>query len=225
MGNAGFTIRVYVPDGDPGGIRIIDRLNWTGKGFVFPRDQWGEAKLRPELSGPGIYILVGYRPDSEDPDRPTIYIGQAENVQSRIDAHDVAKDFWDRAAVFVSTSGGLHRGHITWLEHALIGRAATLKQCYLDNGNAPGEPFLSEADKADTAAFLTEVLQILPLVNIRAFELPRAIPTHQLAEASVAAADSGGTPDTVVVAGYKEGFDEVFLGQNENGIRYELAAE
>ena len=24
-----FTIRIFVPDGDPEGIRIIDRMNWT----------------------------------------------------------------------------------------------------------------------------------------------------------------------------------------------------
>lgn len=28
-----FTIRIFVPDGDPGGVRIIDRMNWTGLGM------------------------------------------------------------------------------------------------------------------------------------------------------------------------------------------------
>ena len=31
-----FTIRIFVPDGDPEGLRIIDRMNWTGLGIVFP---------------------------------------------------------------------------------------------------------------------------------------------------------------------------------------------
>jgi len=25
-----YTIRIFVPDGDPEGVRIIDRMNWTG---------------------------------------------------------------------------------------------------------------------------------------------------------------------------------------------------
>jgi hypothetical protein len=35
-----FTIRIFVPDGDPEGVRIIDRLNWTGLGIAFPREHW-----------------------------------------------------------------------------------------------------------------------------------------------------------------------------------------
>jgi len=30
MANNPFTIRIFVPDGDPEGVRIIDRMNWTG---------------------------------------------------------------------------------------------------------------------------------------------------------------------------------------------------
>ena len=29
---APFTIRIFVPDGDPEGFRLIDRMNWTGLG-------------------------------------------------------------------------------------------------------------------------------------------------------------------------------------------------
>jgi hypothetical protein len=25
-----FTIRIFVPDGDPQGVKIVERLNWTG---------------------------------------------------------------------------------------------------------------------------------------------------------------------------------------------------
>ena len=32
-----FTLRVFMPDGDPAGVRLIDRMNWTGLGIVFPR--------------------------------------------------------------------------------------------------------------------------------------------------------------------------------------------
>jgi hypothetical protein len=30
MPSDAFTIRVFVADGDPEGIRLIDRMNWTG---------------------------------------------------------------------------------------------------------------------------------------------------------------------------------------------------
>ncbi|MFG1480828.1 GIY-YIG nuclease family protein [Xanthobacter sp. V4C-4] len=131
-----FTIRIFVPDGDPEGLRIIDRMNWTGLGIAFPREQWPRVKQRAEFSRPGVYILVGY---AGDDDLPMMYIGQGDGVRNRIDAHFVAKDFWHWGIAFVSHSagGGLNRAHITWLEYALIERAIKARRSRLDNGNAP----------------------------------------------------------------------------------------
>jgi hypothetical protein len=147
-----FTIRIFVPDGDPEGVRLVDRMNWTGIGVAFPRTKWGEVRHRPELQRTGVYILSGYA--SEDADLPTLYIGQADGVRNRIESHAQEKDFWDSGIVFVSTSGGLNRAHVTWLEYALVKRALETRRCHLDNGNIPQEPALTEAEKADTQGFL-----------------------------------------------------------------------
>jgi hypothetical protein len=162
-----FTIRIFVPDGDSEGVRIIDRLNWTGLGIVFPRDQWPHVRQRNEFNKSGVYILVGYQ--TED-DLPTLYVGQGDGIRNRIEAHFGNKDFWDWGIGFVShaASGGLNRAHITWLKYALIHRATKAARSRLDNGNAPQEPALSEAERADTNGFLNEILQILPLVGLRA---------------------------------------------------------
>ena len=55
-----FTIRIYVPDGDPEGVRIISRMNWTGTGLVFPRSKWSDIKHRQDFNSAGVYILTGY---------------------------------------------------------------------------------------------------------------------------------------------------------------------
>src|SRR5216683_5168972 len=44
-----FTIRIFVPDGDPEGVRLIDRMNWTGLGLAFPRAKWPTVRLRAEV--------------------------------------------------------------------------------------------------------------------------------------------------------------------------------
>ena len=210
-----FTIRIFVPDGDPDGVRIIDRMNWTGVGLAFPRAKWPEIKQRSEFTRTGVYILVGYK--GEDDDLPTLYIGQADGVKSRIDSHFQSKDFWDWGIIFVSTSGGLNRAHITWLEYALLQRASQTKRCYLDNGNTPQEPILTEAEKADTQGFLKEILQILPIVGLRAFEFakPVATPKATIAEAAMKPLYSRShKPDTVIVPAQKEGFEKVFLGED-----------
>ena len=64
-----FTIRIFVPDGDPEGVRLIDRMNWTGLGLVFRRSDWSEVRKRTEMQRTGIYVLVGYR--NEDDDLPS----------------------------------------------------------------------------------------------------------------------------------------------------------
>jgi hypothetical protein len=208
---APFTIRIFVPDGDPEGVRLIDRMNWTGLGIAFPRAKWNEVRQRPEFIRAGVYILVGYQ---EQDDLPTIYVGQADGVRDRIDAHYKNKDFWDWGIIFVSNSGGLNRAHVTWLECALVKRATEAHRCRLDNGNAPQEPGLTESEKADTQAFLNEILQILPLVGLRAFEFPKAVATPKTSTVVPPVKPFSQEPDTIIVPAQKEGFDKVFLGED-----------
>lgn len=209
-----FTIRIYVPDGDPEGVRIINRMNWTGVGLVFPRSKWPDIEQRLDFDSPGVYILAGYKEYDDQDDRPTIYVGQGDVVRNRIDSHYENKDFWDRAIVFVSSSGGLNRAHITWLEYALIDRASRTGRCRLDNGNIPQEPSLSEAEKADTESFLKEILLILPLVDLRVFEFPTAVAAPKATIPKTTGKPSSDEPDTVVVPAQKEGFEKVFLGED-----------
>jgi hypothetical protein len=210
-----YTIRIFVPDGDPEGLRIIDRMNWTGLGIVFPREAWATIKLRQDFGKPGVYVLVGYV--SEEDDLPTLYIGQGDVVRARLESHVQSKDFWSKAVIFVSSnaSGGLNRAHATWLEHALIQRALGANQSHLENGTEPQEPALSEAEKADMRAFLREMLQILPLVGLNAFEIPKPVaePMTKLTDAARSKVTAGEL-DTIVVPAQKEGFERVFLGQD-----------
>ncbi len=45
----------------------------------------------------------------------------------------------------------------------------------LDNANQPNEPTLSEADVADMSVFLDNMLGMLPVLGIHAFEMPKGI--------------------------------------------------
>lgn len=210
-----FTIRIFVSDGDPEGIRIISNLNWPGIGVVFPRTKWAEVEPRNEMKKTGIYILVGYQ--ENDSDLPKIYIGQGGGIKSRIEKHLKNKDFWDWAVCFVSDGKDLNRAHVTWLEYELIKRAKQIKRCHLDNRSEPQEPSLSEAEKADTQGFFNEILQILPLVGLRAFEPVRTIKvsanekTNDVSKAKPPHWYRG--EDTIIVPAQKEGFEETFLGE------------
>ncbi len=205
-----YTIQIFVPDGDPEGVKIIERRNWTGKGIVFPRDKWTETRSRPELASPGVYILRGY--ESGEEDLPTLYIGEGDGISSRIESHTKTKDFWDWGICFVS-NGSLNKAHVQWLEYALVQQAKAAGRCRLENGNAPQEPALSESDKADMKAFLKQVLQILPLAGLQAFERPKAV-VPGTAERLMVAPLQVSELDTVIVPARGEGFDSVFLGEH-----------
>ena len=207
-----YTIRIFVPDGEPNGVRIIDRMNWTGVGLAFPRSKWQEIRGRNEFLQTGIYILIGYEPDINE--LPVIYVGQADGVGSRIDSHIQQKEFWDWCVVFVSSSSGLNRAHVTWLEYALLARANQTQRCRLDNGNFPQEPALSEAEKADTESFMSEIVRILPLVGLQVFEFPEAVATPGSVTQDNPESVEGDLPDTIVVPAQRDGFEEVFLGQD-----------
>ena len=106
-------------------------------------------------------------------------------------------------------------GHpVCWLEYALVNRAAQTKRCHLDNGNAPQEPAMTEAEKADTQGFLKEILQILPLVGLRVFEFAKPIATPTATTADTPLKPHSNKPDTVIVPAQKEGFEKVFLGED-----------
>jgi hypothetical protein len=213
MANNPFTIRIFVPDGDPEGVRIIDRMNWTGHGIIFPREKWSATRQRAELLRTGLYILSGYK-DNED-QLPTIYIGEGDVIRNRIESHFQGKEFWDRAIVFTASNNSLNKAHVKWLEYALVNRALQAKRSILDNSTEPQEPALSEAERADMQAFLQEVLQILPLVGLRAFEIPKPVTTPQLRPDAEGAApgEAKGQLDTIVVPAQQDGFEKVFLGE------------
>jgi len=207
-----FTIRIFVPEGDPDGLRIIDRQSSPGKFFVFPRDKWNDIKKRPELRGAGIYILTGHiESDEEKPEDnlPAVYVGQADTISSRIDNHIKGKDFWSEAILYVADSGKINATHAKWLEYILIKMLNEAGQSRIQNANQPLEPTISEAEKAEMNVFLREILQTLPLVDVTAFEKPKQYKIAANSTSKVSA-----EIDTIVVPAKEEGFNDVFLGED-----------
>jgi hypothetical protein len=91
------------------------------------------------------------------------------------------------------------------------------------HGNTPQEPVLSEAEKADTQAFLNEIIQILPLVGLRAFEVPKPVAVPKASSEDVLRiptitldpiSESISEKDTIIVPAQKDGFEREFLINN-----------
>jgi hypothetical protein len=69
--------------------------------------------LLSKLQGPSCLTHVG-----REGGREKIYVGEGDEVLQRIVAHDNddAREFWDRAVVFVSKDENLTKAHVRYLE-------------------------------------------------------------------------------------------------------------
>src|SRR6056297_1254226 len=110
------TIRIFLPEGDPTGIKEAEILNWTGKCFVIPRKkikELGFNYIKKELSTQGVYFLIG----EGDVEKDKIYVGEAENLYKRIENHvRDNNDFWNKAVFFFSKDKNLTKAHVKYLE-------------------------------------------------------------------------------------------------------------
>jgi hypothetical protein len=177
--NKGTSIRIFLADGTPDGLRLIEKSLWTGIGVVCSRNQYPVVRKREEFDSPGIYVLSG--PDPQIPGGQSVYIGQAEIARQRLDQHSAGKDFWTHLVLFANKDANLNNAHFRYLEARLIQRGNQAKRATLMNGNQPSTPKLSEADVADAEAFLENMLLIYPLVGIEAFEVATSLPKTETA--------------------------------------------
>lgn len=162
-----FKIQIFVADGVPEGLRIVEKSNWTGLGLIFPRRDFSIVKSRPELLGGGVYLLLGR---DEEEGRPSIYVGQSDQVRRRLENHHANKDFWTQAIVFTARGNPLHVSQVQYLEARLVELAKKHRRCVLENGNQPTCPALPEADQAEIEVYLEEMLSLLPILGVHAFE-------------------------------------------------------
>ena len=162
-----FSIRIFVPDGDPDGLRLVEKSNWTGIGVVFNRTGYKQVVSRSEFDRTGIYVLVGF---SEESVLPTLYIGEGDPVKNRLNNHYSNKEFWDWGVFFVTKDSSLNKAHVKHLESRLLQLAKAAKQCRLNNTQTSLAPTLSEAELADVESFLLDMLNIFPLLGLGVFE-------------------------------------------------------
>ncbi|MGX4738337.1 GIY-YIG nuclease family protein [Kitasatospora griseola] len=166
-GARGVTVRIFLIDGTPQGLRTVDRTGWTGTCLTFARPGYAEARQRPEVKRTGVYVLVG----RDENDTPRLYVGEGDEVRVRLDSHHREKDFWTHGYVLTTKDDSLNKAHVRWLEARLLQIAAEAGTATLDNGTAPQLPYLSEPDQADMEWYLENALTLLPMVGIPHFEI------------------------------------------------------
>lgn len=162
----GKKLTVYMIDGTAYGPRLSEIGNWVGKAIYSPRATVNKIMNRAEFDNPGIYCLKGDPTDDAFDEK--IYIGEAENIKSRLKQHlsDPNKDFKE-LIFFVSKDELLTKTQIRYLESRLVQLALAAKTAQIDNGNSPSLPTLHEADISDMEYFLEQIKLILPVMGFK----------------------------------------------------------
>ncbi|MGZ8338607.1 MAG: GIY-YIG nuclease family protein [Telluria sp.] len=183
------TIQIFLPSGDPTGIRMAEITTRIVRVFEVPRALLAEFLKMPEASGGAVYFLFG---TDNEAAKPQVYIGQTGDLKSRLLKHNKEKGFWQRAVVVLSRAESLTTTHSQYLEKLCILRAKEAGRFVIENdtkGNKlnTARPLESECED------LFETAQVLMgTLGYPTFTAPGA--THKTdAEAEIFFCSAAGT--------------------------------
>ncbi|MDH4406652.1 MAG: GIY-YIG nuclease family protein [Cyanobium sp. D14.bin.5] len=140
------TIQIFLPSGEPHGIRIAEITTRIVQVIEVPRSLLADFLAMEQSSQVGVYVLVGE--DTGDDDR-RVYVGQSGDLRARLAQHHQKKDFWQRALVLISRTNSLTQTHALFLEwHALqqLRQVGRFRDENGTSGSRPHTPAPLEAD-------------------------------------------------------------------------------
>jgi hypothetical protein len=161
----GQTLKLYLADGTPSGVITAELDVSLVRAAVASRTALPELIRREEAARTGIYLLVG--PDPDLPGRQLVYVGEGDQVKTRLAAHDAdeAKEFFTRAVLIVSKDENLTKAHGRYLESRIIAAIRGAGRGKLVNGTEPPFKGLPEPEIADMERVLDEIEILLPVLG------------------------------------------------------------
>ena len=166
MSKFGRSIRIFLADGSPTGLRHVEIANWTGQALACPRSRFSELSKWEESKRPGVYFLF----ESSSSENNLAYIGESEDVFKRLADHDRKKEFWNEVIIFTSKDENLTKGHIKYLESRLVEVSKSADRYQLENGNTPTRSTLLRADTAAMEEFIDNIRLILGSLSHKILE-------------------------------------------------------
>ncbi len=140
------TIQIYLPTGNPRGLRVAEMTTRTVRLIEVPRIHIADFLSMPDAKQVGLYFLIG---DTDSTDKPLLYIGQTGDLTQRLKSHNNGKDFWTRVFVMLSTNNTITQTHALYMEHKAIQIATDVGRYDLQNGNNGSKPHTPAPLQAD----------------------------------------------------------------------------
>lgn len=139
------TIQIYLPKGNPRGLRLAEMTTRTVRLIEIPRIHIDDFFAMFDANQVGLYFLIG---ETESTDKPLLYVGQTGDLKRRLSQHD-DKDFWTRAFVMLSTNNTMTQTHALYMEHKAIATATQVGRYEIKNSNNGNKPHTPDPLKAD----------------------------------------------------------------------------
>ena len=168
------TIQIFLPSGDPRGMRVAEITTRIVRVIEVPRSQLGDFLRMPEAQQVGVYFLMG---ELSEAGMPRTYIGQSGNVGKRLEQHHQNKDFWNRAFVVISLTNSLTQTHGLFLEWLAIAEATKAGRYGLENGNTGSQPYTPAPLQADCHEIHETAATLLATLGQPIFEPLTSAPT------------------------------------------------
>jgi hypothetical protein len=133
----GRTLKLYLVDGTPSGVITAELGVSSVRAAVASRTALPDLIRREEAARTGVYLLVG--PDPDLPGRQLVYVGEGDQVKTRLVVHDSddSKEFFTRAVLIVSKDENLTKAHGRYLESRIISGIRSAGRAKLVNGTEP----------------------------------------------------------------------------------------
>lgn len=161
------TIQIYLPKGDPRGLRVAELTTSIVRVIEVPRKLLDQFLEMPEAKQVAVYFLIN---DDDDQDYPAVYIGQTGGAGQRLVDHHKLKEFWNRALVVVSLTNSLTQTHALYLEWLGIKKANEAKRYKVENGNAGTKPHTPAPMEADCQEVFETMSTLIATLGQPVFE-------------------------------------------------------
>jgi hypothetical protein len=161
------TIQIFLPTGDPRGLRVAELTTSIVRIIEVPRKLLDGYLDMPEAKQVGVYFLIG---DDDDQDYPAVYIGQTGGTGQRLVDHHKQKEFWSRALVAVSLTNNMTQTHALYLEWLSIKCANEAGRYKVENGNGGSKPHTPAPLEADCQEIFDTMRTLLATLGQPCFE-------------------------------------------------------
>lgn len=224
------TIQIFLPGGDPRGIRIAEITTRIVQVIEVPRSLLQDFLKMDESDQVSLYFLFGEAEQGAD---PTVYIGQTGGLRARLVAHNKQKDFWQRALVLISRTHSMTQTHALFLEWHSLQETRKAGRYADENGNGGSKPHTPAPLQADCLEIFETGRTLLTTLGYPVFE-PVAAPVASVKAEEVfycrtAGVDGRGlyTPEGFVVlkgsVGRRANLPSI-VGGSEESFRKKLVA-